>query len=84
MHVTNIRGLIDGNWELEPQWGLPAEAVDELSDDLQCFWQHCRPCFRTRTRDQSEHGYDYLMCHCQSAERVEIVERYLMNQLTGG
>jgi len=28
--------------------------VDRLADDLDAFWQHYRPCFRTRTRDTSD------------------------------
>jgi len=36
------------------------EAVDELPERLEAFWSHYRPCFQTRTRDQSGHAYDYL------------------------
>lgn len=30
---------------------MPSDAVEQLADDLDAFWQHDRPCFRTRTRD---------------------------------
>lgn len=33
---------------------MPSEAVEQLADDLDAFWQHYRPCFRTRTRDTSD------------------------------
>jgi len=46
---------------LDPtRWGLPVGVVDELPDVLYRFWRHYRSCFRTRTRDQSPHAYDYL------------------------
>jgi SRSO17 transposase len=36
------------------RWGVPREAVEQLADDLEVFWQHYRLCFRTRTRDTSD------------------------------
>ena len=36
------------------RWGVPSDAVEQLADDLDAFWQHYRPCFRTRTRDTSD------------------------------
>jgi SRSO17 transposase len=33
---------------------VPSDAVEQLADDLDAFWQHYRPCFRTRTRDTSD------------------------------
>jgi len=33
---------------------VPRDAVEQLADDLDAFWQHYRPCFRTRTRDTSD------------------------------
>jgi SRSO17 transposase len=46
---------------LDPQrWGLPAEAVADLGDRLRRFWWRFRECFRTRTRDGSEHAWTYL------------------------
>ena len=33
---------------------MPLDAVEQLADDLDAFWQHYRPCFRTRTRDSSD------------------------------
>jgi SRSO17 transposase len=40
-------------------WGLPAQAVQRLGDDLRAFWKRFRTCFRTRTRDTSEQAYWY-------------------------
>src|SRR3989441_5393418 len=42
------------------RWGLSAEAVAHLGDYLSQFWRRFRGCFTTRTRDTSEHAYDYL------------------------
>jgi len=42
------------------RWGLSAEAVAHLGDHLSQFWLRFRGCFTTRTRDTSEHAYDYL------------------------
>src|SRR4029453_16266710 len=42
------------------RWGLSAEAVAHLGDHLCQFWRRFRGCFTTRTRDTSEHAYDYL------------------------
>ena len=42
------------------RWGLSAEAVAHLGDRLSQFWLRFRGCFTTRTRDTSEHAYDYL------------------------
>lgn len=42
------------------RWGLSAEAVAHLGDHLLEFWLRFRGCFTTRTRDTSEHAYDYL------------------------
>jgi SRSO17 transposase len=42
------------------RWGLPLEAVESLADDLYAYWERCRACFRTRTRDGSAHAYTYL------------------------
>jgi len=33
--------------------------VQRLGDDLRVFWERFRACFRTRTRDTSEHAYWY-------------------------
>ncbi|MCC7360136.1 MAG: hypothetical protein IT317_11695, partial [Anaerolineales bacterium] len=41
------------------QWGLPAQAVQHLGDDLRAFWKRFRGRFRTRTRDTSEQAYWY-------------------------
>lgn len=46
---------------LEPErWGLPAEAVADLGNRLRAFWVRYRGCFKTRTRDASEHAWTYL------------------------
>ena len=42
------------------RWGLSAEAVAHLGDRLYQFWLRFRSGFTTRTRDTSEHAYDYL------------------------
>jgi len=42
------------------RWGLSAEAVAHLGDRLYQFWRRFRGGFTTRTRDPSEHAYDYL------------------------
>src|ERR1043166_10055139 len=42
------------------RWGLSAEAVAHLGDRLYQFWLRFRDGFTTRTRDTSEHAYDYL------------------------
>ena len=41
------------------KWGLPAQAVQHLGDDLRAFWKRFRGRFRTRTRDTSEQAYWY-------------------------
>ena len=46
---------------LDPQrWGLPAEAVADLADRLQRVWFRFRDCFKTKTRDTSQHAFVYL------------------------
>ena len=42
------------------RWGLSADAVANLGDCLYQFWLRFRGCFTTRTRNTSEHAYDYL------------------------
>jgi SRSO17 transposase len=34
--------------------------VEQLGDDLSRFWERYRLCFRTRTRDTSEHAYVFM------------------------
>jgi SRSO17 transposase len=49
------------NDAFDPQrWGVPSEAVKDLGKRLRRFWQRFRKCFRTQTRDGSEHAYSYL------------------------
>src|SRR5262249_10718070 len=42
------------------RWGLSVEAVAHLGERLYQFWRRFRGGFTTRTRDTSEHAYDYL------------------------
>ena len=42
------------------RWGLPAEIVDDLGDRLRRFWLRYRHCFKTQTRDGSEHAWVYM------------------------
>jgi SRSO17 transposase len=39
---------------------LPPEAIASLADRLVDFWTRFRPCFWTKTRDQSAYAYHYL------------------------
>jgi SRSO17 transposase len=41
------------------RWGLPAEAVAQLGEELHGFWEHYRPSLRTRTRDTSEYALTF-------------------------
>ena len=46
---------------LAPQrWGLPTEAVNDLAERLRRIWSRFRSCFKTKTRDPSEHAFVYL------------------------
>jgi hypothetical protein len=46
---------------LDPQrWGLPDEVVVDLGNRLRRFWSRFRTCFKTKTRDASEHAWTYL------------------------
>lgn len=64
------------------RWGVPAEAVASLAEDLRDYWQGLRSCFRTRTRDPSEHAYTYLrgQLTMEDARTFANIER----RLTGG
>ena len=42
------------------RWGLPREAVADLGDRLRRDWVRFRACFKTTTRDSSEHAWTYL------------------------
>jgi SRSO17 transposase len=45
----------------DPQrWGLPYQAVSALGNRLRCFWWRFQDCFKTKTRDSSEHAFTYL------------------------
>ena len=41
-------------------WGLPPEAVRNLSTRLQAFHQRYARCFQTKTRDASQKAFEYL------------------------
>ena len=41
-------------------WGLPLESVQVLGEKLRVFWDRFRGCFKTKTRDTSEYGYNYM------------------------
>lgn len=42
------------------RWGLPLEHIETLPDQLRQHWKRFRDCFTTKTRDTSEHAYQYL------------------------
>lgn len=42
------------------RWGLPQEAIADLGDRLRRTWSRFRACFKTKTRDASEHAWTYL------------------------
>lgn len=42
------------------RWGLPLEGVETLAEKLHWHWERFRECFTTRTRDTSEHAYQYM------------------------
>lgn len=42
------------------RWGLPAEAIADLSDRLQRFWWYFGQWTRTRTRDTSGYGLGHV------------------------
>ena len=39
---------------------MPLERIEALPDQLRQHWERFRACFKTRTRDTSEHAYQYL------------------------
>jgi len=42
------------------RWGLPAQAVADLTDRLRGVWSRFRNCFKTKTRDTSRYALLYL------------------------
>ena len=64
------------------RWGLPTQAVINLGSDLREYWARFGYCFRTRTRDTSEHAYVYLrgQLTMEDARNYANIER----RLTGG
>lgn len=46
---------------LDPRrWGMPEEAVAQLGNDLRNTWARYGNCFKTKTRNSSEHAWTYL------------------------
>lgn len=41
-------------------WGLSSPAIANLGNRLRDFWSRYRPCFKTKTRNTSEHAWTYL------------------------
>lgn len=64
------------------RWGLPLAAVQGLADDLRSFWSGSRHCFKTRTRDTSEHAFTYWrgQLTLEDSRNFANIER----RLTGG
>ena len=46
--------------ELARQWGLPLDEIRELGQRLKRFYDRFRSCTRTKTRDTSEYGLQYV------------------------
>jgi SRSO17 transposase len=42
------------------RWGLAAETVAEVAEQLRGVWSRSRACFRTQTRETSENAWTYL------------------------
>ncbi|MCZ7572888.1 MAG: transposase [Ardenticatenaceae bacterium] len=42
------------------RWGLSNQAIANLGNSLRDFWSRYRPCFKTKTRETSEHAWTYL------------------------
>ena len=42
------------------RWGLSSQAIADLGNRLRDFWSRYRTCFKTKTRDASEHAWTYL------------------------
>ncbi len=42
------------------RWGLPKASIYQLGADLRNHWEFYQPCFVTKTRDTSQHAYDYM------------------------
>ncbi|MDI6770689.1 MAG: hypothetical protein QMD04_13585, partial [Anaerolineales bacterium] len=55
MNNETTRDMGDPN-----RWGLPAEAIADLGNRLQRFWERFRSNFKTKTRDGAGHGWTYL------------------------
>jgi SRSO17 transposase len=46
--------------ELAQQWGLPLDEIKQVGQRLKRFYDHFRSCIRTKTRDTSEYGLQYV------------------------
>jgi hypothetical protein len=55
MNDETTRAICDPNC-----CGLPAEAIADLGNRLQSFWERYCGCFKTKTRDVAEQAWTYL------------------------
>lgn len=55
MNNETMRDMCDSN-----RWGLSAEAIADLGNRLQRFWERFRGNFKTRTRNGAGHAWTYL------------------------
>ena len=55
MNDETTRDICDPN-----RWGLPAEAIADLGNRLQNFWERFRGNFKTRTHNVAGHAWTYL------------------------
>ncbi len=55
MNDETTRDICDPN-----RWGRPAEAIADLGNRLQSFWERFRGNFKTKTRDGAGHAWTYL------------------------
>lgn len=59
------------------RWGLSAEAVCTLGKRLEAFWERCRRCCKTCTRDTSAHA-----CTSRRGQLTMDTERHLATSTT--
>jgi SRSO17 transposase len=57
---TKAEGAADLDIVCPRRWGLPDEAIDDLADRLLRTWSRFGECFKTKTRDGSQHAWVYL------------------------
>jgi hypothetical protein len=46
--------------ELAQQWGVPLDEIRQLGESLKRFYDRFRLCIRTKTRNTSEYGLQYV------------------------